>query len=121
MTPAAAVGEYYRRVDQQDLDWIIELFDDAAVYRRAGTTYEGASSIANFFRNERLIRGVHTLRAVMPDKSGSVVTAVGNFSGVGERGDPRDVDFVDLWTFQGAGRVIRRETFLALGSEYVRS
>lgn len=121
MNPAAMVSEYYRRVDSQDTDWIVDLFEQEAVYRRAGEAYEGISAIANFFRNERLIRGVHTVRAVIPDQTGQIVTAVGNFCGVGKLGDPRNVDFVDLWTFKRSGLVSQRETYLAIGSDYVRS
>jgi hypothetical protein len=117
----ALVREYYGRIDASDLDWVVNLFDEDAVYERADATYTGRAAIARFFREERQIRGVHILSDLIPDNAEPTVVALGRFCGVGRSGDSRQVAFADVWRFRGAHRVIRRQTFLALGSQYVRA
>lgn len=112
--------EYYRRVDARDTSWIVNLFADDAVYDRAETTYRGRAAIARFFQVERQIHGSHKLDDLIVEARSRIVVATGRFNGVGKAGDARDVGFADVWRFNSDQRVIRRQTFLALGNQYVR-
>ena len=118
MTPLAVVTEYYARIDANDYDWVTALFAEDACYVRADATYTGRAKIDRFFRDERKIRGSHDIKDI--HAVGNEVVCKGEFNGVGARGDERSVRFVDLWYFQADGQVRLRETYLALGHEYVR-
>jgi ketosteroid isomerase-like protein len=117
--PACIVAEYYPHIDAVDTDWVIELFADDAVYRRADVTYAGLPAIARFFREERKIRGRHTLEGMWIDSPSRSVVVTGQFVGEGIAGDPRSVGFADVWQFNTAMLVARRQTYLALGHRYV--
>ena len=118
MTPLATIKEYYQRIDANDTDWVVDLFADDAVYARANSRFEGKHSIENFFRNGRKIRGTHGIEnACAVDNR---VFAKGEFVGVGDAGDDRRVRFLDVWYFEPGGKVTLRETYLALGHEYVK-
>jgi hypothetical protein len=116
---ARIVGEYYPHIDAVDTDWVIELFADDAVYRRADVTYTGLPAIARFFREERKIRGRHTLERMWIDSPSRSVAVTGQFEGEGIAGDSRSVGFADVWQFNTAMLVARRQTYLALGHRYV--
>lgn len=120
MSADATICEYYARIDRSDLDWVVAIFDSAAVYERADATYAGLEAIDRFFRKERHIRGVHHVDRIFTNAEEDTVVAIGRFQGAGKRGDARDVRFADIWEFNRSGRVARRRTFLALGSDYVR-
>ena len=117
MTRLSRIREYYSRIDKNDVDWVMQLFADDATYVRADSRYEGKQRIEYFFREDRKIRGIHRM-----DHSWAVndeVIARGEFTGVGESGDARRIRFVDLWFFNARGLVKLRETYLALGHDYV--
>ena len=118
MTPLARIQEYYRRVDANDIDWVVDLFADDAVYARANSRFEGKETIAGFFRSDRKIRGTHGIESTCAIDD--LVFAKGEFVGVGDAGDDRRVRFFDVWQFEPGGKVTLRETYLALGHEYVR-
>jgi len=114
------VKEYYGRIDREDVDWVISRFREDAVYERADASYDGIEEISRFFREQRLIRGVHSVDTLIANAEGDIVVAAGRFTGKGKAGDTREVGFADIWHFDGAGRVKKRQTFLALGNAYVR-
>lgn len=118
----STVAEYYRRIDQNDMDWVVSLFSPDAVYERAEASYSGLSEIGRFFREQRLIRGVHQIDTLVAnsDADGDVVVAVGRFDGTGRHGDPKSVGFADVWRFDTEGLVKKRQSYFALGSTYVR-
>jgi len=117
---ARKVSEYYPHIDDVDTDWVLGLFADDAVYYRADATYAGRSAIARFFREERKIRGRHTVERMWLDTVSASVVVVGRFTGQGISGDARSVRFADVWQFNEAGLVSQRQTYLALGHEYVK-
>jgi ketosteroid isomerase-like protein len=120
MTSLSVIREYYRRIDVGDLDWVVGLFDQNASYSRADAVYVGRMSIDGFFRGQRKIKGSHQIDRIIQATTGETVVALGCFHGTGNQGDRRDVGFNDVWTFNKAKLVTRRQTFLALGSAYVR-
>lgn len=117
---AMLIREYYARIDRCDTDWVVDLFDDDAVYERAEAVYRGRPEIARFFREERRIRGVHHIEQLLSSDDGDLVVAIGHFDGSGAAGDARHVGFADVWQFGSGGRIDLRRTFLARGSDYVR-
>ena len=121
MSRTALIREYYRRIDQGDVDWVVGLFASDAVYERADALYDGIAAITHFFAQDRRIRGVHEIESIVAAPDAGVVTANGRFVGVGEAGDPRSVGFADLWRFAPSGLIMRRQTYLALGNDYVRA
>ena len=113
------VSAYYPRIDDVDTEWVVALFAEDAVYFRADAVYAGRVAIARFFCEERKIRGRHTIDRMWTDHSSASVVAVGRFDGQGLSGDARSVRFADVWQFNEAGLVTQRQTYLALGHEYV--
>lgn len=111
------ISEYYRRIDAKDVAWVLNLFSEDAIYRRGETEFVGKDQIAYFYNNGRKIEGVH--RIDEPIISDSTVIIRGRFIGTGVAGASKDVGFTDMWTFDGY-KVSLRETYLALGSSYVR-
>lgn len=116
----STVEEYYNRIDQSDIAWVISRFSPDAVYERAEVSYRGLGEISRFFCEERLIRGVHRIDRLVTSREDDLVVATGRFTGTGPQGDPKDVGFADVWHFDTKGLVRKRQTFLALGNAYVR-
>lgn len=121
MTRLQQIIQYYHDVDQQDIDAVLALFSDDAIYKRADAAYVGKNAIEHFYRNERMIRGAHTLDRTCDQPEASRVLVTGEFRGRGADEAPRVVRFTDVWEFNATGQVGRRETYLALGQGYVRS
>lgn len=114
------IKAYYPKIDSSDIDWVVSLFADDAVYERADAKYVNKEEIKDFFAKERKIRGRHVIEDLWPDEEARRVVAIGRFEGVGAEGDPRSVGFADVWEFNDQQKVTRRRTFLALGNNYVR-
>lgn len=119
MTPHAIVDEYYRRIDSNDLDWVVNLFSEDATYVRADSRLQGKTEIDRFFRTQRRISGKHVIDSIVAVRG--QVFCKGEFIGKGATGDRRRVRFFDVWHFHSDGKVRLRETYLALGHEYVKS
>jgi len=120
MTPdqiRSLVTEYYARIDGQDIDWVMDFFGEDASYIRADTTFRNRREIEAFYRGSRKIRGTHTLDQISVDQNLAFVT--GCFNGHGENDSPRSVGFCDQWQLRD-GQARFRQTWLALGSNYVR-
>jgi ketosteroid isomerase-like protein len=114
------IRQYYERIDANDVEWVVALFADDAVYERAGSHYRGIPAIREFFAVHRKIRGVHRVEKIWPVGDAGVVVVIGHFEGVGANGDPRSVGFSDFWHFNDDGQVSKRQSYLSLGHEYVR-
>ncbi|MEM6935905.1 MAG: nuclear transport factor 2 family protein [Pseudomonadota bacterium] len=112
------VIKYYNRVDAGDVDWVINLFAEDAVYDRASEVYKDRTAIEQFYRSERKIDGRHTLTNVA--SSNDTVLVDGEFQGCGADGSSKKIGFADCWRFNEAGKVTSRNTYLAIGSDYVR-
>jgi len=110
-TSADHVRRYYEFVDAGDIDSLIQLFDDDAVYRRPG--YEpmcGRRQLEEFYRGERIIEtGTHTLSDVVVQRSQVAVN--GEFAGVLKDGKEVSVRFADFFAFSENGLFSERETF----------
>lgn len=110
---------YYRNVDCEDIDAVMALFAEDAIYERADARYMGKAEIEHFYRNQRMIRGAHTLDRTCHQESAKRVFVTGQFEGRGANEALRLVRFTDVWEFNDQNKVRRRETYLALGHAYV--
>jgi len=111
------IAEYYRRVDAQDIDWVLALFTWDARYVRADTEYSTKMEIEKFYCNDRKIVGRHMLNHVIAE--GNEIGASGIFQGVGADGAEKSVGFMDLWVLRG-NKASYRQTYLSLGSSYIK-
>jgi len=112
------VEEYYRRVDQGDIAWIVDMFAKDGIYDRAGEIYRGHQEIAAFYAKGRKIKITHSdirLWACGPD-----IFVEGSFSGSGADRTGREGQFADHWTFNEESKVTLRRTSLFTGSGYIR-
>jgi ketosteroid isomerase-like protein len=95
------VERYYELVDAPDLDGMLALFAEDAVYERPG--YEplrGKEELDRFYGSERVIdTGRHTLDDVIAD--GDRVGVRGRFDGVLKDGREVSVRFADFFMLRG--------------------
>lgn len=108
---ARAVERYYRLVDENEVDALIDLFAPDAVYRRPG--YEplhGRDALRSFYSGERVIAsGRHEVDALVADAD--TVAVHGRFVGVLKDGSDACLRFADFYTFDEQGRFATRDTF----------
>jgi ketosteroid isomerase-like protein len=109
------VAAYYPAIDRSDVERILRMFAEDAVYERAGVEYRDLASIRKFFSEDRQIRGEHVINRVWADEASRTVFVTGRFEGQGADGDPRSFGFADVWHFNEADLVSKRQSFLALG------
>ncbi|WP_040155409.1 nuclear transport factor 2 family protein [Mobilicoccus massiliensis] len=108
---ATRVETYYRLVDADDVDGLVELFAPDSVYRRPG--YEplvGHDALRAFYEGERVIEsGTHTVdHTVVGEDS---VAVHGRFEGTLRDGSSASLRFADFYTFDDDGRFATRDTF----------
>lgn len=109
------VEAYYRLVDAQAFDEMLELFADDAVYARPG--YEplrGKPAIAEFYRGARVIAsGRHTLANVLID--GDRAAVEGSLRGTLRDGRDVEVRFADFFSLRD-GLFATRDTYFFAAS-----
>ncbi len=108
---------YYSWIDARELDNVMGLFAEDALYNRAGEVYSGKPQIDEFFRHLRKLDGVHSIEGIFVNGFNAFV--VGEFKGVGYSNNPKQTGFIDHWQFNPEGLVIERKTALVEGSAYV--
>ncbi len=113
------IAGYYPAIDRSEVEQILKLFADDAIYQRADAEYRDLPAIRKFFSEDRQIRGRHVVDGLWVDEASRTVFVTGRFEGQGAAGDARAVGFADIWHFGAAGLVSKRQTFLALGHAYV--
>nr|WSY54822.1 nuclear transport factor 2 family protein [Streptomyces sp. NBC_00886] len=106
----AAVRAYYRLVDTDDVDGLLDLFAEDAVYHRPGyPAMRGHGELAEFYGGTRVIAsGRHTLDQVVAQPSR--IAVAGSFNGVLKDGTEVGLRFADFFEFDGP-RIVRRDTF----------
>ncbi|MDO5627380.1 MAG: nuclear transport factor 2 family protein [Mobilicoccus sp.] len=111
MIDVSRVERYYRLVDADDVDGLVDLFAPDAVYRRPG--YEplvGHDALRAFYEGDRVIEsGAHTVdHTVVGEES---VAVHGRFEGVLRDGSSASLRFADFFTFAPNGAFATRDTF----------
>ncbi|MFF0146704.1 ketosteroid isomerase-like protein [Amycolatopsis sulphurea] len=115
MTDAAcaenAVRRYYGLVDAGDIDGLVALFDEQAVYRRPGyPPLNGHEALRAFYRSRRVIaEGRHTVVQVLVHDRTAAVR--GSFRGVLKDGGHCSVRFADFFLLSERHRFLERETY----------
>lgn len=107
---SAVVSDYYRNIDQRDVEAALTCFAQNAVYRRPGyAAFVGLSAINEFYQDGRVISaGRHELESIVEDAD--TVAVRGSFRGTSHGGDPLAVRFADFWRFSGRV-VVERNTY----------
>jgi steroid Delta-isomerase len=110
-TADEAVRHYYRLVDENDVDGLLDLFAPDAVYHRPGyPPLNGSADLRRFYGGERVIaEGSHRLDTLVVE--GGQVAAHGEFSGVLKDGQSVRLRFADFFSVREDGRFARRDTF----------
>jgi ketosteroid isomerase-like protein len=107
--PAEIVRQYYKDIDQNDLDAVMSLFAEDATYQRtAWDELKGKEQIEHFYRTQREIRGKHKLSSVVVNpKKPKAVFVEGHFSGH-KAEQPVHAKFTDVWVLNAENRVSAR-------------
>lgn len=105
------VRRYYALVDQGDVEGLLALFADEAVYARPGyPPLHGKPAIRAFYRDDRVIAsGRHGLREVVV--TGGRVAVHGDFAGTLHDGRRVALRFADFFSLDAEARFTRRDTF----------
>jgi len=105
------IRRYYSCVDRNDVDGLVALFQNDAVYRRPGyPEMKGREAMAAFYRRGRKFRaGSHDFTAVLD--TGIHVAVHGEFHGELHDGTPMDLRFADFFEVGEDGLFARRDTY----------
>ena len=105
------VKRYYDLVDLGDVDGLVDLFAEEAVYSRPGyPLLHGKKSIRIFYREQRVIRfGSHELTSIVARSPN--VAVQGRFVGTLKNGDSVHAGFADFFDVGADGRITRRDTY----------
>ncbi|SFS90726.1 Ketosteroid isomerase-related protein [Saccharopolyspora flava] len=102
---------YYDMVDLGDVEGLLQLFSESAVYRRPGyAPLVGRAELRAFYASQRVIdHGRHELTELVSEPG--KVAVRGTFSGTLKDRSTLDVDFADFFVLEPSGRFSRRDTF----------
>ncbi|WP_284976752.1 nuclear transport factor 2 family protein [Arthrobacter sp. efr-133-TYG-104] len=105
----ALVRRYYLLVDAGDIEGLLALFTEDAVYERQGSQkMNGKEQMRLFYQSQRVIEsGKHSLEAVVPGDTWVAVRGV--FRGTLKDGERVNVPFTDWYKFNGL-RIAHRQT-----------
>ncbi|MEU8111268.1 nuclear transport factor 2 family protein [Micromonospora sp. NPDC048947] len=105
------VRTYYRRVDADDIDGMMLLFEPDSIYDRPGQkSIVGRSAISAFYRSQPPIRSRrHNLSSLIIE--GPEVAVHGTADRITLDGQHSTIGFADFFTVSGSGRFSYRRTF----------
>ena len=110
--------DYYKLIDEQEEEKVLDLFANDACYTRCEAVYKGIEEIGDFYRNQRKITGRHTINSLWVEDRHIIVE--GHFDGKGADDSPKHIAFADFLDFNDEGKVQNRRTYLMIGSNYVK-
>lgn len=121
---------YYELIDyainQRDkscLRELLEIFDEKAIYNRAGQILNGKSEIQKFYLTSGAegrfdMRGIHKVTLFEHTPSNTIITR-GTFT----KNSGQEISFADFWELKNSEQancpVTYRETYLAAGSNLI--
>lgn len=108
-------ASYYPAIDRSDVEHVLDMYAENGFYNRAGIKYPDMASIRKFFVEDRQISGTHSIEGLWSDEESRTVFVTGHFDGQDRAGTPRSFGFADIWHFDEADRVSKRESYLASG------
>ncbi|MDG4809348.1 nuclear transport factor 2 family protein [Micromonospora sp. WMMD1120] len=105
------VRTYYHRVDADDIDGMMLLFEPDSIYDRPGQeSIVGRSAIAEFYRSQPAIRSRrHSITSLIVE--GFEVAVHGTADRTTLDGQHSTIGFADFFTVSGTGRFAYRRTF----------
>lgn len=97
---AATVHTYYRLVDDEQFEQMLQLFHPEIQYQRGDLEISGIDQMKQFYTRQRTIQsGRHTIDALVED--GPLVVTRGRMDGVLDGGEEVSIEFADFHEFQG--------------------
>lgn len=105
------VSAYYPLIDAGDIDGVLRLFADDAIYDRPGyPQFHGQSQLRAFYREVRTIEsGLHTVENIVA--LGLSVAVEGTFQGTLKSGAQVSLRWADFWILNSSWQAIRRTTY----------
>ena len=107
----SAIYRYYRLVDQGDVDSVVKLFAENAIYERPG--YDpmiGRDQLDKFYGSQRIIdSGQHTVVKMLVNSS--YVAVEGEFAGRLKDGGTVDLRFADFFVVNDGLLIEARNTY----------
>jgi steroid delta-isomerase len=106
-----AVTSYYKLVDADDVEGLLDLFADDAVYDRPGyDPLVGMEALRMFYSSTRVIQsGTHAVTNLVVGEN--KIAAEGTFEGTLKNGAEVSLRWADFWTFGEDGKVTRRDSY----------
>ncbi|MEU8782540.1 nuclear transport factor 2 family protein [Streptomyces sp. NPDC048637] len=110
----ALVRRYYDLVDAKNIDGLLALFSDDAVYQRPGyPAIHGREAMRAFYTGQRIIEhGHHKLFTVISEDA--QVSTRGEFRGQLKDGRSISVGFADFFTVGEGGLFTHRDTYFSM-------
>ena len=108
---AQVVRSYYELVDGNEVQRLVALYAEDAVYERPGyPAMQGRQALESFYSGTRVIAsGHHTLLDLVENDSHVAVS--GHFDGVLRDGSRASIDYADFFEISRDGHILRRKTF----------
>jgi ketosteroid isomerase-like protein len=108
----AAIRSYYELVDKGDIDGLLALFAENAIYHRPGySPIIGRNGLARFYRSQRVIDcGRHVVINLLIDNDGGVAVE-GTFAGRLRDGNEVNLRFADFFGLDESVLIETRNTY----------
>jgi steroid Delta-isomerase len=105
------IRRYYKLVDQGDVDGLLGLFADRAIYQRPGyAPIVGRSQLVEFYANQRVIStGEHAVVKILVDAGN--VAVEGTFAGRLKDGSEVGLRFADFFVVDDSLHIKARNTY----------
>jgi ketosteroid isomerase-like protein len=107
----AIITELFHAVDNRDWDVLARIFHPDIVYERPGyAPFVGIERLLQFYQHERILAsGQHHLDQIVAENDHAACW--GRFVGVKKDGQPADVQFADVYSFEDGKIKTRRSYF----------
>lgn len=93
------IKQYYRDIDNNDLDKVFDLFGDQSIYKRGDSfLLFGKEEIVSFYKTTRSLKGTHFIDSI--SLKDNKVFVNGFFKGLSDR-KKIELSFSDEWFFHG--------------------
>ena len=103
----AIVKAYYSHIDAGKIDEVIKIFTQNILYQRGNRLIEGIDELRIFYKKERTLQGIHTLRKITLDKD--KIKVEGIFEGTAKNKKVK-FEFSDTFIFGKNNKVKERRT-----------
>ncbi|MEV1290457.1 nuclear transport factor 2 family protein [Micromonospora sp. NPDC049679] len=107
----AVVRDYFAAIDANDIEKVLRLFHEGAVYERPGyEAIRGKDELRRFYTEKRVIAtGSHDVAGILVE--GTQATAWGSFAGRSHARKPLEERWCDVYGFLGVQIAYRRTHF----------